>query len=478
MSEGMAFIHRIKVQTDNFSLTKKTAFLILSIIVCLAGLVRWYHIGAQSLWIDELYSATYAKMNFSDLFLNLKGELNPPLYFLLLHYWVIWFGYSETALRAMSLAFGILTIPMIFTVAKELFTPLTGLISALILSLSRFHIYFSQEARSYSLMGLLTLVSFYFLIKLIKENNARLDEVGYILVNSLLLYTHSACVFIVITQNCIWFVMKIFKRTSLPARRWMLYQVLSLVLFIPWLTIELHQFQVLQGKNIYGYPTFYGILNTFYQYSGSFFLLFVFFLIILIGIYPRLRKNTVPEQLTLSTKTAFLWIWVGLPILTPFILSQFVSPIYTARNTLSAAFGFYILIAVSLTPIRNKIMTSLLILVIFLSSAQNLITYYNTLDKEQWREVIDYVDLNAQAGDIISVSVPAYDYYNKRSDIVRVDELSELASQPKEASAPQLWVINSSDEAPGILQTQKGSFAFKQKQDFFRVSVSLYTASH
>ncbi len=403
--------------------------------------------------------------------------MNPPLYFLLLHYWVILFGYSETALRSMSLVFGIVTIPMIYIVATELFTPLTGLLSALILSLSRFHVYFSQEARSYSLIGLLTLVSFYFLIKLIKADSTKLDVAGYILINSLLLYTHSASVFIVIAQNCIWLVLKIFERIPISYPRWILYQILPFVFFSPWLVIELHQFQYLQGINIYGIPTLYGLVNTFYLYSGSFSVLFLFFLIFLLGLYTKLRKNTTPEQFLTSTRTTFLSIWIGLPILAPFILSQFVSPIYTARNTLSAAFGFYILIAKSLTTIRNIIITTVLLFFILIISAQNLVIYYNTPDKEQWREAVDYVDANAHPGDIISVITPAYDYYNTRNDLVRVQDLSGTPGQPEVPSDAELWTINPTIGEPGLLQTIKGKFILKQTRDFFRVSVSLYTAS-
>jgi mannosyltransferase len=477
MSKALVVIQSLNVRVNNYQLTKKSTLLILATIVCLAGVVRWYQIGAQSLWTDELFSASYAKMNLSNLILVLKSDLNPPFYFLLLHYWVKLFGYSESALRAMSFIFGIFSIPMIYIVAKELFAPMTGLLSALILSLSTFHIYFSQEARSYSLMGLLTLVSFYFFLKLIKKEPTKLDLIGFILINSILLYTHSACVFIIIAQNAIWLVLKFFKRISQSYFRWFLYQFLSLLFFSPWLVIELHQFQFLQKMNVYGIPTLYGLANTFYQYAGSFFLLFLFFLIFSLGLYSRSRRNNPNELLPIRWAPVFLSMWVGLPILVPFILSQFISPVFTSRNTLGAAFGFYILIAKSLAAIKYIMIAVVLFCVILLASAQNLLSYYTVPNKEQWREAVNYVEGVAHSGDMISIIAPPYAYYNKRSDLVRVEDLSVSEGKSKLSLASQIWIIRSPGDDPSIFQMIKGRYILKQNQDFFRVSVSLYTAN-
>jgi hypothetical protein len=322
-------------------------------------------------------------------------------------------------------------------------------------------------------MGLLTLVSLYFFIKLIKGESTKVHVAGLIISNSLLLYTHSASVFIILAQNAIWLFLKIFKSTTVSCFSWTLYQILVIILFSPWLAVELHQFQNLQGKNIYGIPNLFGLVNTFFQYSGSFFLLFFFVVLFFLGLYSRLRRNSSPELIRNSTRTTFLSIWIGLPILAPFILSQFISPIYTARNTLSAAFGFYILIGKSLTAIKNLIIVVLMFFVMLIASAQNLNTYYSVPDKEQWREAVEYVDRYAQPGDMISIITPAYDYYNKRDDLVMIEGISNI--QQKESSLLQLWVIKSTGEAPGVPQSIKETFTYNQKKGFFRVSVSLYT---
>jgi mannosyltransferase len=473
----MRFIQRVQTQTDQFTLTRKTTFLLLASIVCLAGLVRWYHIGAQSLWYDELVSASLSRLDLPNLLLSLKADFHPPLYFILLHGWVKIYGNSEIGLRSMSFVFGCLTIPMLYFVTKELFNPLTGLLSALLLSLSSFHIYFSQETRSYSLIGLLALISIYFFTMIIKQGNQKKYVVGLIIANVFLLYTHATTIFIIFTQNVIWLIIKLFNKNSAKYLQWAFYQILPLLLFIPWLLIEMNQFKVFQGSDVLAVPDIYGLANTFYLYSGSFFLLFVFLLIFLLGLYSRLRGNSTPVLSSNSARTAFLSIWIVLPILTPFILSQFISPIYTARNTLSAAFGFYVLIGKSLVAIKNIMLASLLLVVILLASAQNLIFYYSVPDKEQWREAVAYVDGNAHLGDFISIDAPAYDYYNKRNDLIRFGNIPEPAGPIQKSSKPQLWIIQSTGEVPGTPQTTKGAFTFYHQTNFFRVSVFLYTTS-
>ncbi|MGZ4847178.1 MAG: glycosyltransferase family 39 protein [Halobacteriota archaeon] len=58
---------------------------------------------------------------------------------------------------------GVLAIPMIYAVGRQLFNEETGLVAAFILALSSFNIYYSQEVRMYSLIVLLALTSVYFL---------------------------------------------------------------------------------------------------------------------------------------------------------------------------------------------------------------------------------------------------------------------------------------------------------------------------
>jgi mannosyltransferase len=135
------------------------------ILIFLVGLfLRIYGLGAESIWYDEAVSVTVAKL---DLFAQinwsfLQNDNNPPLYYAILHYWVWIFGDSEFAARVPSALFGSFSIIAIYSVGRFLFNKNVGSFAALILATSVFHIKYSQEARAYSLLAFLTLVSYYF----------------------------------------------------------------------------------------------------------------------------------------------------------------------------------------------------------------------------------------------------------------------------------------------------------------------------
>jgi len=142
----------------------------LIILIFALGLVlRIYDLSAESLWYDESFSATISKKGVMELIKSVLSngeESNPPLYYILLHFWVLVFGDSEFSLRFPSVVFGSVSIIAIYALGKLLFNKRVGIIAALVITVSVFHIQYSQEARAYSMMALLSIISFYSLIKL------------------------------------------------------------------------------------------------------------------------------------------------------------------------------------------------------------------------------------------------------------------------------------------------------------------------
>ena len=131
-------------------------------IVLIGLFLRLYHVGTQSIWLDEAYSIVLSKMSLSQIMQATGADVHPPLYYFILHYWVALFGASAVAVRLLSVLFGVLTIPMVYLVGRQLFNKEAGLVGALILALSWFNIFYSQEARMYTLMVLLVLLFVYF----------------------------------------------------------------------------------------------------------------------------------------------------------------------------------------------------------------------------------------------------------------------------------------------------------------------------
>lgn len=125
---------------------------------------------------------------------------NFPTYYLIMHYWVSLFADSEFSLRFPSALAGLLAVLAMYKVGSLLFGRGVGLTASLILALSPFHIQYSQEARVYSLMALLALVSFYCFVKVLRERK-RAAQTGYVLSTLALMYSHVYGLFIVLAQN-------------------------------------------------------------------------------------------------------------------------------------------------------------------------------------------------------------------------------------------------------------------------------------
>jgi mannosyltransferase len=141
--------------------------LVLVLILALAAGLRFYQLGAQSLWSDEGNSAALASRSLSQITLDASHDIHPPLYYWLLHLWTGIFGTSETALRSLSALLGVLLVLVIAHLGRCMQGKTLGLVAAFFAAISPFQVYYSQEARMYILLALeaaITILCFWLLI--------------------------------------------------------------------------------------------------------------------------------------------------------------------------------------------------------------------------------------------------------------------------------------------------------------------------
>jgi hypothetical protein len=130
---------------------------VVSTVVTVAGfLLRLWNLGAQGLWYDEWLTADAMRGGFGDLIHHVaQVEGIGPTYFVAMWGWTRVFGDSEVSLRSVSLLFGVATIPATYAAARALGQrQTTGLVAALIVAVHPMLIWYSQEARPYSLLAL------------------------------------------------------------------------------------------------------------------------------------------------------------------------------------------------------------------------------------------------------------------------------------------------------------------------------------
>jgi len=214
-------------------------------ILLLASFLRFYRLDAQSFWNDEGNSARIAERTVQLIVEGAAGDIHPPGYYLLLHCWRGLVGQSEFALRAFSVFAGLMAVTFTYTLGRRLFGVVTGLLAAFLAALSPLAIYYSQEARMYALLAVLSAASTYLLLRAlarwrISESENRKSLLAYILVAAAGLYTQYAFVFVLLVQNAvfgIWWLLK--NRHWLGLTVWVGVQAAIVVLYLPWLPVAL-----------------------------------------------------------------------------------------------------------------------------------------------------------------------------------------------------------------------------------------------
>jgi mannosyltransferase len=166
---------------------------LLILVLLLAFALRLYALGDEALWYDELGTALHTEPHRS-LVEVVRRPLEvpvipaPPLYFVTT-YLFRQVSQGEFVLRLPSVFWGLLAVAAVYTLGKALLGTREGLLGAFLLSVSSFHVRYSQEARYYALLMLLATLSLYFLQRGLSHND-RSSWVGYLVATSLAIYTH------------------------------------------------------------------------------------------------------------------------------------------------------------------------------------------------------------------------------------------------------------------------------------------------
>ena len=336
----------------------------------------------QSFWRDESFSYLLAKKNLFEILILTAKDFNPPLYYLLLHFWMTIFGSTEIALRSLSLIFYWATLYVAYLFMAEIMK-LSGKKPALYLLLflvNPFLIYYAFEARMYSLLAFLASLSFYALYK----KNDRL----YLVAAIAGLYTHYFMIFVIAAQLI--FTKRLWKKAVWIA-----------VAFLPWLVFVALQ----KGLNV----------NSFWieKPSPSIFLQ-------LVGIiYTGFENNSFAKDQPVTIisvfllfiiaighkKTKLFWqllLWaVGIPLFIAII--SFYKPIFFPRYFIFSAVGLILLLVYVLEKLpvyARGLIIIFIVIVTFRYQQTDLIAR----KKDNVRKTITEIKTLAGKNDVIYVT--------------------------------------------------------------------------
>jgi len=369
---------------------KEKFFLILILVL---GLVLRITKLDQSFWLDEASQAQMSSLPVQQIWFDRQADFHPPLFYILSHYW-LQLGRSEVWLRLLPVSFGIFNIYMIYLLAREIYLSSTpspklgegnargevlGLLSAFLLATNPFHVYYSQEFRSYSLLALLGTISMLAFYK---------KHWSLFIFNALLFYTHYSGMFLILSQ---FVYIIIFDRKFLKLSTWHL--ALSTLLYLPWL--PQFQQQLHSGVNIDTYLPGWRNLLTLSPLKAIP-LIFFKFVAGRINLLPKyiyavyivfVLTVTAGGLLLARGKRRFLYTWLFAPLLGSLLLS-FIIPQTQPFRLIFTLPALIILLAEASIRFPKLFLT----LLIYISVVGNY-TYFTRprLQREQWRQALEFI---------------------------------------------------------------------------------------
>ena len=195
-------------------------------------------VAGDELGIKEFqkYQRLNSEKNLPDLVNGLAVEepQNPPLYFMMVRFWVQLFGESAAITRSFSAAISLLSLPCIYWLCHELFgLPLAGAIAMALLASSPLHVLYAQEARPHSLWTLTILLSGAALLRAIRLGT-KLNWSIYAVAIALSLYTYMFSALVAIGHG-IYVVVNSGFRFTKTVRNYLIASLGGILLFSPWI---------------------------------------------------------------------------------------------------------------------------------------------------------------------------------------------------------------------------------------------------
>jgi len=386
-----------KIEIDN-----KQAILIICIL--LGAFIRLYALDRQSFWFDELYSVMSAsEQTFKGLFNNwIIHDVHPPLYQVLLFYWAKVFGSSEFAIRALSAIAGILAVIFMYVFSKDLFDENVRINSTIILCFSSSAMYFSQEARSYSILLMFSVVSTIIWLKLLKNiDNSDINKSDFIIyaISAILVsYTHYFGFILILYQLVYLIICSFVSKKSIKKN----ILLSSIILISVSIWVGFHFLTELQSKLSGNYWIEKPTLMFFVMYFG-FVLNPLTLSIPLLIIVPAIVKYkdffaNLKESAKFSLNSPFyaLIYLAFFPLISLFIVSM-QTPILINKFLIILFPAYYLLIAYWIS--QNNFFKDYkgilyVIIVSFIMLNVSLRSYYNVLFKQNWRQAIEFIVSN------------------------------------------------------------------------------------
>lgn len=396
---------------------------VLAGIVLLALVLRLYRLGAESLWYDETVSVHLAGKSLPALIEHTAGDIHPPGYYVLLHGWTRLAGDSDFAVALPSLFFGVLLLILAYWLGAKVFGVKAGLAAALLVAISPYNIWYSQEVRMYTLGAVLGMGALVAVLQLLPVPGFTWKRrlpwlVVYVICGALGLWSLYYFAFLLVALNLMvaawWFVTWRRGRAG-PSWLWgwLLIQVVVLLLYAPWIAVAWRQATqppVPPWRDFTGLATV--LVETWSALSlgqsvapvDAWPMLVLFLALCAAGL---LLQPDPGEKAGVGSARWLLIGYVTLPLLLIY-LASFITPLYHVRYAFTFSTPFYVVVGAGVAWLldRWRLVGWFMFVVVTVSSGVSLHAYHTDarFASDDHRAAVQFLMDEWRPGDAILVN--------------------------------------------------------------------------
>jgi mannosyltransferase len=490
----------------------KLRFAFLLAIVLLAFSLRLYRLDAQELWGDESVSVGARRLSEVQVLLG-KTDVHPPLYFFTLREAMLLFGTSLFAIRFVSAFWGVLVVPLVYRIGKHAMSSQAGMLAALVAAVSALQVFYSQEARMYTMATAWAAASLWCTVELLmpplSSPPRRGGERGgvwiaFIFTSLVGMYTHYFVAFVVIAEGLalLWAA----RRDRRMLTRLAVATAVVIVVYAPWIPIQRSYamtqaytrwnlltpgvlVEVIRQTLISWSVVAYNVVPT-KMFPGADWGMVIVVAVALIGVAAPLRARHIKAALMpLTVATVLVLGWAVNPIL----------PVFQDRYLMIGTPAYLVLVGAGLYQISNlqspipKVALSVGVIAVIAPQVLALRAWFTdpSFVKGEYGKAMMFVSARAQPDDVLLlnnyIQWGLFDYYrpaNLPAKLVPTEALGSEATTDMElknlvAGKARAWLVDfgyaAQYDPEHRAERWLAEHGYKQlAQDFIGVRVSLY----
>ena len=480
--------------------------LIMAALLALALAVRLYDLTGESLWYDEAFSVWIGEMSIASLKTLWQWKVQFPSYYLLIYYWMRWFGQGEFSVRLLGALAGAWAVVPVYLLGKSLFSQRVGRLAALLLIVNPLHVWYSQEVRMHSWAVLLAALSLYAFWRLLDRGHW-VWWVLHVLLTALTFHMHYYVGFLILAEN-LYLLIRLWREKGelfsqevwRELRWWVVDQVILAILLLPGVIVFLTNLLELREWNwlaqSYGAPGLSDLVNLLNAFSlgvnfpGPSVLtwlgLATYALLLLWGIggyrLGQIRQPSAPGR-----PGALLLVVMALcvPVALVFVVGQFAA-IWVTRYLLPFLPFFLILVALGLDRLPQTALRGLALSLLLIVNLYGLYNMYTVQQKEDWRGLSADLAARIREQDLVvlmdeEIRVPLSYYFGSGGRRVEVSRFADgedldraVAEIERRQRGGHLWIVVSHADGSELLQRMDVVPALTRVSDTEYVGITLH----